>query len=126
MQTPPICPKCGKEASLVNSTRFYKKDYGKLWYCGCVPGGVRVGCHRGTAKPLGTMADAKLRALRMRAHEAFDPLWRGGILSRHKAYKWLALSLDISRKKCHIGMFDEAQCLEVERICFERRRNGAG
>jgi hypothetical protein len=35
-----------------------------------------VGCHKGTTKPLGRLADAELREWKKRAHAAFDPVWQ--------------------------------------------------
>lgn len=54
----------------------------------------------------------------MRAHAAFDPIWRGGFkrkkrMGRKEAYAWLAGKLHIHRDLCHIGLFNESQCLEV-------------
>lgn len=49
----------------------------------------------------------------MKAHEAFDEIWKGGAMRRTQAYAWLANMLDIEPSKCHIGMFDESQCEAV-------------
>ena len=122
MKSPPICPKCGKEAELVDSKIVYGKSYGPIWYCGCEKSGVYVGCHGGTERPLGTMADASLREFRKDAHKAFDPIWKNNTpLKRWQAYSWLASKMGISRKDCHIAMFDEEQCKEVIKLSNERR-----
>ncbi len=68
----PTCPYCHVLARLTVG------PYGKRWDCpepGC---DARVGVHRDSPRclPLGTMARAPLRVLRMRVHSAFDPLWR--------------------------------------------------
>jgi hypothetical protein len=72
-------------------------------------------------KPLGRLARASLRKAKQRAHAAFDPIWRGGRMSRDKAYKWLAGKLGIPKGDCHIGMFDERMCAKVEEIMREHR-----
>lgn len=56
------------------------------------------------------MATAALRALRMRVHERFDPLWQSGAMTRHEAYAWLATELQMHVRGCHVSYFDEAQC----------------
>lgn len=86
----------------------------KFWRC--EPCSAYVGCHR-DGKPLGRLADAELRGLKMKAHEAFDPMWKRGIMDRNEAYRWLAGKMGISKRKCHIGMFTPDQCREVVRIC---------
>lgn len=46
-------------------------------------------------------------------------------MSRHEAYAWLAEKLQIDSNKCHIGMFDENQCLAVINVCKERKNDHA-
>ena len=77
-----------------------------------------MGCHNDTGSPLGTLAKAALRKLRMETHAAFDPVWQlleiGNGWSRSKArstaYTWLAGQMHIAADQCHIGMFDEIAC----------------
>lgn len=103
-----------------DSSQFYGgKNYGAVY--ACLPCDARVGCHHGTVTPLGRLANAELRAAKMRAHDAFDPLWRRKAkrygMNRHEArsrgYEWLAACLGIPVEKCHIGMFDVATCDRV-------------
>ncbi len=104
-----ICPYCGKQAELVDSIRIYIiKSYGRAYLC--EPCWAYVGCHKGTTKPLGKLADAELRGERIKVHKAFDGYWRGQEMSRSLAYRWLAEQLGISMKKCHVGMFDLGMC----------------
>ena len=106
------CPYCGKEAKLVFGSTIYphRKDlFGKRFYL-CQPCDAYVGCHPDTAKPLGRLANAQLRKEKMKAHAAFDPLWRRGDMTRTEAYKWLAEELKIAPQNCHIGMFDVGMC----------------
>lgn len=83
----------------------YRVNYGPVWIN---PGTDEwVGCHRGTTNPLGTPAGAKLRAMRKRAHAAFDVLWTNR-KERSQRYRELAKALNV--KEAHIGHSDIEQC----------------
>lgn len=117
-----ICPYCGEGPEFMDSALIYGKSYGMVY--ACIPCGAWVGVHAGTNKPLGRLADATLRKLKNQAHKAFDPIWIADVArgknrgaARNKAYKWLAGKMGIPREHCHIGMFDEMQCLEAIGIC---------
>lgn len=120
----PECPYCGHRAELVSSTEVYgqKGNYGKLWLCR--PCKAWVGCHKGTEKPLGRLANAELRRAKMAAHAAFDPLWKdhpdppwGKPGDRRAAYTWLADRLSILPRNCHIGMMGVEMCEYVVIVC---------
>lgn len=123
---PPICPYCATAAVLVADTEVYQVGYGKMVWL-CRPCKAWVGCHRDSKdhKPLGRLANAELRALKIRAHAGFDPIWRAAMLhrkwpkgkARGMAYKWLAKQMGINAKDCHIGMMDEQQSRAVAEIC---------
>lgn len=113
------CDYCGNRAVLVTGREIYphRPDlYGKRFYQ-CSPCGAYVGCHPGTKRPLGRLANASLRAAKVRAHAAFDPLWKSGRMKRTKAYAWLAKELEIKPDDCHIGMFTEDMCARVVSVC---------
>lgn len=59
---------------------------------------------------MGTVADSKLREKRREAHQAIDPIWKSGKLSRSEVYKQLSVHLGIDPEKCHIAMFDFETC----------------
>jgi hypothetical protein len=109
------CSYCGQPAV------FRKKPYGSIWEC--APCDARVGCHRGGRVPKGTLANAALRAARIAAHSAFDPLWQEKMKTSSKTqarlagYHWLASMLQIEPDACHIALFDIAQCMRVVDIC---------
>ena len=111
----PICSYCGKKSELVSGSRIYphRPDLSAKTFYLCSPCDAYVGCHPGTTHPLGRLANAKLRAAKMRAHANFDPLWRSGKLHRSVAYARLADKMGIRREEAHIGMFDEKQCQRV-------------
>src|ERR1700677_2903088 len=64
----PICPYCGGTSIFLNSSAkiYGGRDYGPVWYCD--KDQAWVGCHRGTMSPLGRLANAELRKLKMNVH----------------------------------------------------------
>lgn len=86
--------------------------YEKRFYS-CAPCKAYVGCHPGTERPLGRLANAQLRSAKMAAHNNFDQLWKKKKMKRHVAYARLSDKMGIPREKTHIGMFDVTQCLTV-------------
>jgi hypothetical protein len=114
-----ICPYCNQTAVLVTGDVVYphRPDlYEKRLYS-CASCDAYVGCHPGTTRPLGRLANAELRAAKMKAHAYFDPLWKSGAMKRPAAYAWLAAQLGIERNDCHIGEFDIETCRRVVEIC---------
>jgi hypothetical protein len=114
-----ICDYCGKDAPLVTGKTIYPNRpdlYAKKFYQ-CKPCDAMVGCHPGTTKALGRLADANLRKAKMAAHAAFDPIWKSGKKKRGSAYAWLSDQLGINQHDCHIGMFDVVMCQRVVDVC---------
>lgn len=122
-----LCDYCQQPAQLVNGEAIYphRPDLYHLRFWQCVPCGAWVGCHKGTKRPLGRLANAELRTAKIAAHVAFDQLWKrttpAGCYSRTGAYKWLAGQLGITVERCHIGMFNVAQCERVVEVCNARK-----
>lgn len=54
---------------------------------------------------------------RQAAHQAFDPIWVEGHMTRGQAYCWLAKKLKIHRADCHMSLFDVETCRRVVAIC---------
>lgn len=120
------CRYCQQAAALL---RFgdagypYQRDYGPTWTC--VPCQAWVGCHPGTEKALGGLANAELRAAKIAAHAAFDPLWQRKIEkegctkghARRAGYRWLSQQLGIPYKKTHIGFMNLDECRRVVEVC---------
>lgn len=110
------CPVCSKRARLNQDAAW-----GPEWTCD--EHDMRVGCHPGTIRPLGTMADRLTRKARQQAHEMFDGTWshkKGR--SRREAYADLARELGIAEHECHIARFDKEMCEKVKRVAYEWRR----
>lgn len=120
------CPYCGSPVVLRDSRYVYhsKKDYGKLWVCSNFPKcDAYVGCHPNTIIPLGRLANKSLRIAKSKAHHAFDPLWKSGLMTRKEAYIWLSAVLNIPQERCHIGMFNEEMCNKVHDLCLKQYNN---
>jgi hypothetical protein len=113
------CPYCEKSARLVFGRDIYpnRPDLSMLAFWLCTPCSAWVGCHPGTKKPLGRLADAELRKAKIAAHAALDPLWKNGQMRRQEAYTWLAMRLGIPSEECHIGMFDLEMCRKAVQEC---------
>ena len=91
-------------------------------YCGgnihqCQNCNARVGCHKGTKRPLGSVANETLRLKRMETHHVFDSFWRRKGMTRTQAYRWLAKKLDLPVKRTHIGGFEMDQCQMTIDLC---------
>ena len=124
--TPKVtCPYCLKPARLATGRDVYphRPELHRSVFWRCVPCQAHVGCHRGTSQPLGRLADRALRAAKQAAHQAFDPLWTSGGMSRTDAYRWLAYQLGIEMEACHIGMFDVELCRRVVAVVAERGKD---
>lgn len=121
-QTPAVLTRCGEIGYP------YQRDYGPIWVC--APCRAWVGCHPGTEKPLGRLANAELRKAKQEAHAAFDPLWQRKIVkeqcsksyARKAGYRWLSEQMGIPFKKTHIGYFDVEQCRRVVEVCTNLRK----
>lgn len=124
LPVPTICPYCSGPVSLVNNAQIYGKSYGSWpWAYRCQDRecNSHIGLHPYTAIPLGTIANAELRAARMAVKIVFNPIWQshGGAYrsARSKAYVWLAAQMNISVARCHIGWFDLHMCNRAVQVC---------
>lgn len=117
----PDCPYCGHPAKLVNGSIIYPKwkkmENDLYWLCsnGC---DAYVAVQRGSKEnlPRGKLANKSTRLARQRAHAAFDSLWQNKIMTRSRAYAWLAKKMEINVRDCHIASMDESQCEIVRRF----------
>lgn len=121
----PVCDYCGSVSRLVTGKVIYpgsgdSLSKKKFYLCDNGHDRAYVGCHPNSDRPLGRLADAKLRKAKNAAHLAFDPLWKSGKMKRGDAYRWLAESMGLPVAQCHIGMFDVEQCRQVVRVCLAR------
>ena len=124
------CHYCGGPIRLVPAEIVYGASTArlglsgeKLWQCqNC---NARVGCHRGTTRPLGSVANEMLRLKRKETHEVFDGWWKAHHMSRTQAYKLLARKLGIPPDQAHIGDFDMDQCQRLINLCRSNEMEAA-
>ena len=122
-----ICRYCGGVIRLVPASSIYGESSERLgmseeWLYQCQNCNARVGCHKGTKRPLGNVANEVLRLKRMETHQIFDGFWKKKGMSRTKAYRWLAEQMGLPETMAHIGGFEMEQCQQLIEIC---RKEGA-
>jgi len=125
------CDYCQGKAKLVGGDVIYphRPDLASKQFWACLPCDAYVGCHPGTVRPLGRLANAELRRAKMSVHAVFDPIWERRLMLKRQTdprynkgmarggrYKKLAELMGIPRAECHVGMFDVARCLKAVEI----------
>lgn len=114
------CQYCNGFAKLVYGDFIYphRPDLKNKAFYHCSNGhpSSYVGCHKGTIQPMGVLANAELRKAKSAAHKAFDGLWLNKVMTRPKAYAWLAGQMRLPKSQTHIGMFSVEQCKKVVQL----------
>ncbi|WP_432353259.1 zinc-finger-containing protein [Anaerotruncus rubiinfantis] len=112
---PTICPYCGGRVIFTDSSAIYGgRSYGMIYLCtNC---NASVGVHKGTRKPLGTLANTALKNKRRETHAVFDGYWKQNGIKRTDAYKWLARQMRLPEYRTHIGQMDMELCERVIQI----------
>lgn len=111
------CPYCGSQVGLVDSEVVYAgRSYGPIYICTNWPVcDAYVGCHKGTTKPLGRLANKELREWKIKAHASLDELWKSKRHTRKQAYQIASDILGKPFDETHIGMFDVNDCKDLIR-----------
>lgn len=122
LKIPTICRYCGGVIRLVPAESVYGASTERLGMCGevlyqCQNCNARVGCHKGTTRPLGDVANEILRLKRIEAHQVFDSFWKRKHMSRTQGYRWLAQKLQLPESETHIGGFEIDTCQQVIDLC---------
>lgn len=125
---PTICRYCGGKIALTDARVVYGDAVQRLCLEGekiylCQNCNARVGCHRGTERPLGNVANEVLRLKRMETHSVFDAFWKRHGMSRSGAYQWLAKKMELPEKRTHIGSFEMDACEQVIALCREYEKH---
>lgn len=110
------CPYCGSPVVLRSADGIYKENHAhtKLYVCSRYPAcDAYVRVHEGTDKPVGSLADHRLRKLRKEAHDSFNRLYLTGAMTKDQAYAWLAAMIQAPRSQAHIGYLREYYCEQV-------------
>lgn len=95
----PLCSVCGSSAKLSSGKWGIKAECCGLWSWGLKP-----------------LVDRETHASRIKAHDAFDRLWKNGGLSRTEAYRRLADAMRMATGECHISLMSAEQAKEVVRL----------
>ena len=112
-----LCPVDNKPAPWVENKEKYGRNYGKSYMAYyCKEHDTYVGCHNNTRQPLGTMADAELRNLRIKVHAKIDPLWRSGEHTRKDIYSYLSKKLGYHY---HTGKSTKDTCNKILNMDIE-------
>ena len=128
MEIPTICRYCGGAVRLVSASQGYgaaaagSSDIERQSFYQCQNCNARVGCHPGSTRPLGNLANEALRMKRMETHHVFDSFWKERGMSRTQAYKWMAKKMRLSEELAHIGGFEIDRCQKLIKLC-EKERN---
>ena len=91
MERMEICRYCGGVIRLVSAQAVYGSAVKRLglekeYIYQCQNCNARVGCHKGTKRPLGHVANETLRLKRMETHQVFAAFWKSKGVSRTKGY----------------------------------------
>lgn len=105
-----LCGECGAQMVLRDS------KYGKFY--GCIQFPKCKGTHGAhpDGKPLGVPANKETKLARMKAHEAFDAMWKRRKISRTKGYAWLQKAMGLTADEAHIAKFTKDQCEKLVQI----------
>ena len=111
-------PECDGVLELLWSSRF------ECWFYGC----SHFPRCKGTlpaevdGAPRGKPRTKELQGWRVKAHAAFDTLWKGerNRIRRHTAYAWLRRVMVLPPEQAHISKFDIEQCQKVIRLVDEK------
>lgn len=122
MEISEICRYCGGVIRAVPARNVYGSAVSRLklqneYIYQCQNCNARVGCHKGSMRPLGNVANETLRLKRMETHQVFDAFWRHKGMSRSKGYRWLAEQMGLPERLTHIGGFEMDQCQKVIDLC---------
>lgn len=117
-----ICDYCGRHADLYGGLDVYpdRKDLVDRQFWVCWSCDAWVGCRKDSDEPSGELADEALRAARVAAHKAFDPIWEQELMTKREAYDWLAQALGMPREESKIGLMTLEDCSRVSQAVWER------
>jgi len=107
------CPYCGSRAVIRDGKYVYGEGswIKHVYVCSRYPlCDSYVGVHEESGLPKGTLANSELRNKRIRAHKAFDAIWKKRIMDRDTAYRWMCDKFCLTMRQAHIGNFSEYMC----------------
>ena len=112
------CPYCGGETAIVSGEVIYphRPDLYCKSFRACLPCKAWAGCHPGTERRMGRIANAETRKLKQAAHAAFDQLWQSGRMKRKAAYAWLQSVTGLTPNEAHIGWMEDDQLRAIPKL----------
>ena len=116
------CPYCGAPATCRPASTVYgqatRQKGSYLYLCANWPAcDSYVGAHKKDRRPMGTLANKKLRHKRIQAHQALERLQRNRHMEKWGVYLWLQGKLQLDSERTHIGLFSEEMCDQVIALC---------
>lgn len=96
------CPICHATPTVTQTRYGPRRSCCGLWAWGDAP-----------------LVDAETHEARRNAHEAFDPIWKSGRMTRSAAYSRLAYKLGLEPAACHMKQMDAATARRVVEIAKE-------
>ena len=114
-----VCPECGNDMVLRQSK--YGQFYGCTGWPRC---DVKHSAHQKTGEPMGIPANKETRQARIKAHNAFDELWKCGNWrkrnrKRKEAYVWMGKAMGLGTDANHIGRFTKEPCEKLIKLVEE-------
>jgi len=97
-----ICPICHATPTVTQTRYGPRRSCCGLWAWGDAP-----------------LVDAETHEARRAAHEAFDPIWESGHMTRSAAYALLADRLGLEPDECHMKQMDAVTARRVVEIATE-------
>ncbi len=116
------CPYCGSPAVCRPASTVYGAStidrQSFLYVCSNWPScDSYVGAHKRDRRPMGTLANSRLRHKRILTHHALKRLQKQQHMDRWATYVWLQARLSLDEEYAHIGMFSEQMCSQVISLC---------
>lgn len=110
-----ICPYCKSLTINDSETTVYGREYKGHGVIRCIkyPKCNSYVGKNSDGRPLGRLANPRLRELKKEAHHYFDMIWKNKHCKRGDAYEMLSKDLNIPTEFTHIGMFSEKTCIKV-------------
>ena len=102
---------CEVSAKLVTGTVIYphRGDLSDKRFWRCIVCGNYVGCHGGSSLPLGNIPTPELRNARRHIHEALDPIWKSGRISRSRLYRLISQEVGYTYHTAELRTLAEAR-----------------
>lgn len=128
---PDRCPYCHSEVELVTGAKVYphRPELADRHIWRCTSCDAQVGCHRAGARvvgrggletisdgtlPMGSLANAELRAARVETHRLLDALGQPPArMSRAEAYAWMGRVLELPPERAHVAALSFDECVKV-------------